>query len=120
MRALFRAYGVRFLCLGLWKVAHSVCIWFAAYYLIRSLIMYAGLTTTTPQAVAYGYALGILGAAVGQTFCLNQMQSGCASIGITVRHGCGAGNDDQSEKCGTNAQSDTRLKRRCRRWCTAR
>jgi hypothetical protein len=55
--------------MGVWKMIHSFCIWFAAYYLLRSLILFVG-DRSAPMGVGYGFAIGIFLAAVGQVcFC---------------------------------------------------
>jgi len=72
--------------MGVWKLVHSFCIYFAAYYLLRSIIVWStGTATTQPLALGYAWNLGLFGAAVVQTYALMRMNSGLASISLSVK-----------------------------------
>jgi hypothetical protein len=50
--------------MGVWKMIQRFCIWFAAYYLLRSLILFVA-DLNASMGVGYGFAIGIFLAAVG-------------------------------------------------------
>eukprot|EP00698_Gefionella_okellyi_P018645 TRINITY_DN5614_c0_g1_i1.p1 TRINITY_DN5614_c0_g1~~TRINITY_DN5614_c0_g1_i1.p1 ORF type:complete len:1527 (-),score=457.46 TRINITY_DN5614_c0_g1_i1:33-4613(-) len=84
LRAWFATFGVEYLMLGWWKVVDSICIWFAAYWLIRQFIVFARdpVTVTNPPYNGYLLALGMILSSAARAFALNHLQSGAVSIGI--------------------------------------
>eukprot|EP00698_Gefionella_okellyi_P016221 TRINITY_DN4636_c0_g1_i10.p1 TRINITY_DN4636_c0_g1~~TRINITY_DN4636_c0_g1_i10.p1 ORF type:complete len:1314 (+),score=296.68 TRINITY_DN4636_c0_g1_i10:1165-5106(+) len=84
-KALVAAYGKRFFALGLFKVGQSICIWVAAYYLLRRFIQFCSASPAEPDYVGYCVCMGFMLAALGQTYCNNQLQSGCMGVGISVK-----------------------------------
>ncbi|KAL1919902.1 uncharacterized protein VTP21DRAFT_1834 [Calcarisporiella thermophila] len=86
LRALWRAFGTRYLFVGLWKLFESVFKFLSIYYLLRELLLYFERAEDDPNATGgHIYAVGLFLASIGASICSNMLSSECTRIGIQVR-----------------------------------
>ncbi len=86
-KAIFKAYGFRFILNGLWKLCWGISLWFGAYWLLKQTIAYV---RRKPESKTDGhlYALGFLLSSVVASICIHQLLSKSGSLGLRVNLKC--------------------------------
>ncbi|KAJ3038374.1 hypothetical protein HK097_003196, partial [Rhizophlyctis rosea] len=88
LHALFRAFGLRYFLLAIWKLLWAIFTWFGAYWLLHWIILYSSNRDSgNPQPAWQGYllALALFLSAVLSALCFHQLTIQCTRIGIQCR-----------------------------------
>ncbi|CEP03773.1 unnamed protein product (mitochondrion) [Plasmodiophora brassicae] len=75
LKALWQAFGIRFLALGIWKIVWSICTWAGAYYLLEQLMLKQRLSI----------AVSLLITSVVSAVAIQRLYGGTYSVGLRVK-----------------------------------
>jgi hypothetical protein len=82
-RAIFKAYGLKFILNGIWKLLWGASLWFGAYWLLKQTIAYVRLKNTT-RTDGHLYAMGFFLSSALASICIHQLLSKSGSLGLRV------------------------------------
>jgi hypothetical protein len=88
VHAFFKAFGLSYFSLAIWKLIWAFCAWFGTYYCLKNLIIYKeSLSTPEPIDRRYGhlYAFGLFLCAFIGSLCYHQLTIQTTRIGIQCR-----------------------------------
>ncbi|KND02775.1 uncharacterized protein SPPG_01856 [Spizellomyces punctatus DAOM BR117] len=83
LRALHRAFGLRYYALALWKCSWAAFTWLGAYWLLKQLVLYC--ETSGPVWRGHLYAVGLFISHGLGSLCFHQLTIQCTRIGIQCR-----------------------------------
>eukprot|EP00158_Paraphelidium_tribonemae_P009637 Partr_v1_DN28917_c0_g1_i2_m25279 putative ATP-binding cassette, sub-family C (CFTR MRP), member len=83
-RALWKAYGLNYMLIGLYKLVWGLFTWLGAWYFLKETIKFVG-NKNLPILDGHLWAIGLLLASLFSSIAIHQLYAECNRIGIQVR-----------------------------------
>ncbi|TPX37470.1 hypothetical protein SmJEL517_g00565 [Synchytrium microbalum] len=87
--SLFRAFGVKYALLAIWKVLWAIFSWFAAFFLMRWIVEYSERVDAqeldNPAWIGYAISAGLFVSCAAASLCFHQLSIQTTRIGIQCR-----------------------------------